>query len=63
MALNRVRSSVLIHAPLGDDAGAIAAQVEACDKPARICERAEDMMQILMDGGPEAALLCIVSHR
>jgi len=57
-----VKPSVLIHAPLGDDAGAIAAQVEAADKPARICERAEDLMQVLINGGTEAALSCIVSQ-
>ena len=54
--------SVLIYAPLGDDARAIAAQVDACGKPARICSRAEDLAQIMRDGGPEAALLCIVSQ-
>jgi len=57
-----VRPSVLIHAPLGDDARAIAAQVDACGKPARICARAEDAAQIMKEGGPEAALLCVVSE-
>lgn len=54
--------SVLIHAPLGGDAKAIAAQVEACGKSARICGRVKDLAQIVTEVGPEETLLCIVSE-
>jgi two-component sensor histidine kinase len=54
--------SVLIYAPLGGDARAIAAEVDACGAPARICPSAADLARIMRDGGPEAALLCIVSQ-
>ena len=53
---------MLIYAPLGDDARAIAAEVDACGELARICSSAADLAQIMRDGGPEAALLCIVSQ-
>ena len=54
--------SVLIHAPLGDDARALAGEVAVCGKTARICEEPEELAQIIRQDGPEAALLCVISQ-
>ncbi len=53
---------VLIHAPLGNDAAAIAREVEAAGEAACICPRPQDLADAIGDGRADGVLACIASQ-
>ena len=53
---------VLILAPLGADAGAIAREVAALGLDAHICAGAADLAASIVDEGPESALLVVITQ-
>lgn len=57
-----MRPPALVHAPLGNDAEALADQVERTGEKAVICPTVRSLEAALEAHGPEAALLCLVSQ-
>jgi len=57
-----MRPPILVHAPLGDDAAAIALEIEATGEAARICPRPQDFAEAIGEGASEDVLACIVTE-
>lgn len=57
-----MRPPALIHAPLGEDAEAIARLVEASGEESRICVTTDDLAAAIENKGAEASLLCVISQ-